>query len=209
MTNIIYASYGFNYLLLIAYYRFDSFEWLLNMNRIYYEIKTDSIDEKILKSVKKVIQVLKFLNIYNSSMFSLFFSIWITNLFESYFFSNLFFLIEDIIIGNFGSFIIFRFLSIYYILYKIIIIAFNEVNQDFEIALKSGNINELKNLFEKHNKICEFTYEANKNLRPIFIIYSSTMSLVAVYSLYQILFSKSSTNPMINAILFIIVIFFT
>jgi hypothetical protein len=82
---------------------------------------------------QKVIQLLKLLNIYNSSIvFLLFFSIWITNLFESYFFSNLFFLIEDIIIGNFGSFIIFRFLSIYYIIYKLIIIAFNEVNQDFE-----------------------------------------------------------------------------
>jgi hypothetical protein len=91
---------------------------------------------------------------------------------------------------------------------KFITIAFNEVNHDFEIALKSRNVNESKNLFEKHNKICEFTYEANKALRSIFIIYSSTMSSVAVYTFYHVLFSKSSANPLINAVLLMIVMFF-
>jgi hypothetical protein len=210
MDNMIYIAFDFNYLLLIFFYSIDNFEWLLNMNRIFNDIKTDSIDEKILKSVNKVKKFLKFINIYNSFMVSLlFFIVWIINLSKDYFFSNLFFLIEALIIANFGSFVISRLLSVYYMICKILKICFNEVNHDFEIALKSGNINELKNLFEKHNKICELTYEANKALRPIFIIYSSTMSSFTVYSLYQILFSKSSTYTIINAIILMNNILFT
>jgi hypothetical protein len=112
-------------------------------------------------------------------------------------------------IGSLGSVILPRFLSIYYIICKFITIAFNEVNQDFEIALKSAKFNELKNLFEKHHKICEFAYEANKALRSIFIIYSSTMSTFTVYMLYHLLFSKSSTNSMVNAVSLIIALFLT
>jgi uncharacterized membrane protein len=91
---------------------------------------------------------------------------------------------------------------------KFITIAFNEVNHDFEIALKSGKFNELKNSFEKHIKICEFVEEANKALRSIFIIYSSTTIIFTVYMLYHLLFSESSTNSMTNAILLMIALFF-
>jgi hypothetical protein len=163
MNNMIYIAFDLTYLLLILYYRFDSFEWLLNMNTIYNEIKTNSIDEKILKSVNRVKILLKFLNIYNNSMMCLlFFTIWIINLSKNYFFSNLFVLSEGLIIANFGPLFILRFLSVYYVICKILKICFNEVNNDFKIAQKSGNTNELKNLIEKHIKICEFTYEANK-----------------------------------------------
>jgi hypothetical protein len=132
-----------------------------------------------------------------------------TNLSKNYLFSNLFYAIEAIIIGNLASVIVSRFLSIYYIIFNFITIAFNEVNNDFEIALKSGKFNELKNLFEKYIKICEFVEEANKALRSIFIIYSSTTIIFTVYMLYHLLFSDSSTNSMINAILLIITLFFT
>jgi len=133
----------------------------------------------------------------------------LTNLSKNYFFSNLFYFIEGLIIGNFGSVIVSRFVSIYYIICNFITIAFNEVNHDFEISLESGKFNELKNLFEKHNKICEFAYEANKALRSIFIIYSSTMSTYTVYLLYHLLFSQFSIYSMINAIILIIALFFT
>jgi len=76
----------------------------------------------------------------------------LTNLSKNYFVSNLFYFIEGMIIGNFGSVVISRFLSIYYIICNFITIAFNEMNHDFEIALKSAKFNELKNLFEKHVK---------------------------------------------------------
>jgi hypothetical protein len=209
MANIIYILYLFCYQLLISYYRFDRLEWLLNMNSIYNEFKTDSIESKTSESVKKVIRVLKFLSIYNICIISSFqFILSSRNFSKKYFFSNLFQLIEGIIIGNLGSVIVSRFLSIYYIICKSITIAFNEVNHDFEIALKSGKFNELKNLFEKHNKICEFSYEANKALRSIFIIYSSTMSIYAVYILYYFLFSKSSIYSTINQIFLILVLFF-
>ncbi len=56
----------------------------------------------------------------------------------------------------------------------------------------------MKNFFLKHNKICEFTYEADRDLRPIFIIYSSSSNSFTLYSLYHIIFSESTTNPMIN-----------
>jgi hypothetical protein len=49
MVKIIYIAFNLTYLLFITYYRFDSFEWLLNMNRIYNKIKTNSIDGKFLK----------------------------------------------------------------------------------------------------------------------------------------------------------------
>jgi hypothetical protein len=209
-VNIIYISYAFCYLLFNSYYRFDRLELLLNMNTIYNEFKTDSIVSKTSESVKKVMRVFKLLNIYNSCIVSfVIFFIWLTNLSKNYFLSNLFFAIEAINTGNLESVIVIRFLSIYYIICKFITIAFNEVNQDFEIALKSGKFNELKNLFEKHNKICEFIEEANKALRSIFIIYSSTMSTFTVYKLYHLLFSESSINPIINAILLIITLFFT
>jgi hypothetical protein len=207
MNNMTYVAFDFTNLLMILFYSFDSSEWLLNMNTIFNEIKTDSIYEKILKSVNKV---KKFINIYNSFMVSLlFFAVWIINLSKNYFFSNLFFLIEALIIANFGSFVISRFVSVYYMICKTLKICFNEVNHDFEIALISGNINELKNSFEKHNKIFEFTNEANKALGQIFIIYSSTMSSFTVYSLFQILFSKSSTYSLINAIILLNNILFT
>ncbi len=179
-------------------------------HNIYYKFKTDSIESKTSESVKKVIRVLKFLNIYNISLISLvIFIILLTNLSKNYFVSNLFYFIEAMIFGNFGSVIVSRFLSIYYIICKFITIAFNEVNHDFEIALKSGKFNELKNLFEKHNKICEFAYEANKALRSIFIIYSSTMSTFTVYMLYHLLFSESSIYSMINAFSLIGALFLT
>jgi hypothetical protein len=114
MVNITYISYLFCYQLLISYYRFDRLEWLLNMNTIYNEFKTDSIESKTSESVKKVIRVLKFLNIYNISIISLgFFFVYLTNLSENCFFSNLFNLIEGIIIANLASVIVSRFLSIY------------------------------------------------------------------------------------------------
>ncbi len=137
------------------------------------------------------------------------FIVYLTNLSKNYFFSNLFYVIEGIIIGSLGLVIVSRFLSNFYIICKSITIAFNEVDHDFEISLKSGKFNELKNLFEKHNKVCEFAYEANKALGSIFIIYSSTMSTFTVYVLYQLLFSESSTNSMINAMLLIGTLFFT
>jgi hypothetical protein len=80
IININYMCYEFTYLLLITYYRFDSFEWFLIMNRIYNEIKPDSIDEKILKSVKKLVKVFKFLNNYKIfTITSLCATIWIIN----------------------------------------------------------------------------------------------------------------------------------
>jgi hypothetical protein len=148
--------------------------------------------------------------IYNiSTVSSVFFVVWLTNLSKNYFFSNLFYFIEGIIIGNLGSVIVSRFLSIYYIICNFITIAFNEVNHDFEIALKSAKFNELKNLFEKHHKICEFAYEANKALGSIFIIYSSTMSTYTVYLLYHLLFSELSIYSIINAFLLIVALFFS
>jgi hypothetical protein len=210
MVNIGYISYAFCYLLLISYYRFDRLKWLLNMNTIYNEFKTDLIELKTSKSAKKVIRVLKLLNIYNICSISLLiFIAFSTNLSKKYFFSVLFYAIEGIIIASIGSVIVSRYLSIYYIICKFITIAFIEVNHDFEIALKSGKFNDLKNLFEKHNQICEFTYEANKALRSIFIIYSSTMSTFTVYVLYHLLFSESSTNSMINVIMLVLTLFFT
>jgi hypothetical protein len=210
MVNIYYICYEFCCLLLISYYRFDRLEWLLNMNTIYNEFKTDSIESKTSESVKKAIRVLKFFNFYIISLISLnLFLVLLKNLSKSYLVSNLFYFIEGIIIVYLCSVITSRFLSIYYIICKSITIAFNEVNHDFEIALKSGNFNELKNLFEKHNKICEFAYEANKALRSIFIIYSSTMSAFTVYMLYHLLFSESSTYFMINAIMLTATLFFT
>jgi hypothetical protein len=137
------------------------------------------------------------------------FIVYLTNLSKNYFFSNLFYVFEGIIIGNFTPVIISRFLLIYYIICKSITIAFNEVDHDFEISLKSGKFNELNNLFEKHNKICKFAYEANKALGSIFIIYSSMMSIHTVNMLYQLLFSESSTYSMINVILLIGTLFFT
>jgi hypothetical protein len=106
------------------------------MNTIYNEFKTDSIESKTSESVKKVIRVLKFLNIYNISIISLgHFIVYLTNLSKNYFFSNLFYVIEGIIIGSLGLVIVSRFLSIFYIICKSITIAFNEVDHDFEIAL--------------------------------------------------------------------------
>jgi hypothetical protein len=180
------------------------------MNTIYNEFKTDSIESKTSESVKKVKRVLKFLSIYNISLICLdHFIVYLTNLSKNYFFSNLFYVFEGIIIGNFTPVIISRFLLIYYIICKSITIAFNEVDHDFEISLKSGKFNELKNLFEKHNKICEFAYEANKALGSIFIIYSSMMSIHTVNMLYQLLFSGSSTNSIITAMLLMGTLLFT
>ncbi len=75
MANIIYISFMICPLLLISYYRFDRLQWLLNMNTIYNEFKTDSIESKTSESVKKVIRVLKFVNIYNICVMSLAFFI--------------------------------------------------------------------------------------------------------------------------------------
>ncbi len=210
MVNIIYISYAFCFLFFNSYYRFDRLEWLLNMNTIYNEFKTDSIESRTSESVEKAIRVFKFLKIYYICLLILLvIFVCSTNLSKNYFLSILFFAIEAMTIGSLGSVILPRFLSIYYIICKFITIAFNEVNQDFEIALKSAKFNELKNLFEKHHKICEFAYEANKALRSIFIIYSSTMSTFTVYMLYHLLFSKSSTNSMVNAVSLIIALFLT
>ncbi len=70
MVNITYASFAICYLLFISYYRFDRLQWLLNMNTIYNEFKTNSIESKTSKSIKKVIRVVKFVNIYNICLIS-------------------------------------------------------------------------------------------------------------------------------------------
>ena len=191
---------------LIQYQIFDN-QWILEINEIYEQIKTKSMDRRLKLKSTKIVKFFKLVNFSASVLMILF----LTSIYVKKFIPSLSFVygfLEITFCGLFGYQLVIRNIFISIFICQKYIIIFNEINNEIIECFDSMemNSNDLKSYFNKYYKCCDSLKITNKFFEQFYIILLACFSPISCYSFYSFMFSNEYTY--INLIMLIILLVF-
>ena len=193
-----------NLVYLIHYQMFDN-QWILKINEIYEQIKTQSMDQRLRTKTKKLIRLLKLVTLLINV--SLIISISVPhflNIMPSFYF--IYSYIELTIISLIGYNLIVRNIFILIFICQKYIIIFSEINKQIIQSFDSIEINTnvFKSYLNKHYECCESLKIANKYLKNIYVIFVVGYLPTSCYVLY--FFFLGTKNTYVNLSVYFILI---